>query len=107
MLVLILVFSALISWPMSHLVNKVGLQRSFWWSFILISAGIASAFFLHGTAALVLMMVLFSITFTSLSVSSLPLAIRCSNYYEKVFCVGLFFAGAAVPNGILEAILAW
>jgi MFS family permease len=107
MLVLILVFSALISWPMSHLVNKVGLQRSFWWSFILISASIASAFFLHGTAALVLMMVLFSITFTSLSVSSLPLAIRCSNYYEKVFCVGLFFAGAAVPNGILEAILAW
>jgi hypothetical protein len=37
----------------------------------------------------------------------LPLAIKNSNYYEKVFCVGIFFSGVAVPDGIAEAILAF
>jgi hypothetical protein len=25
-----------------------------------------------------------------------------SNYYEKVLCVGIFFSGVALPDGVLE-----
>jgi hypothetical protein len=37
----------------------------------------------------------------------LPLAIQKANYYEKVFCVGIFFSGVALPDGIIEAVLAY
>ena len=38
------------------------------------------------------MILIFTLSFTSLSVSSLPLAIARANYYEKVYCVGIFFS---------------
>ncbi len=107
MLVNILVLSALISLPVSSLVNKIGLQRSFWGSFVLIMICVMSVFFAQSTVALLAICVAFAIMFTSISVSSLPLAMRLSNYYDKVFCVGIFFSGAAVPSGILEAIQAF
>jgi hypothetical protein len=44
--------------------------------------------------------------FTSLSVSALPLAINRSGYPEKVFCVGLFFSGVALPEGVFDSLLA-
>ena len=106
-LVFILILSALISWPVSHLVNRVGLQKSFWISFLLIALSVIGILVAHSFVLVAGMTLLFALTFTSLSVSSLPLAIRCSNYYEKVFCVGLFFSGVALPNGVLEAILAY
>jgi Na+/melibiose symporter-like transporter len=107
MLVNILVLSALISLPVSSLVNKIGLQRSFWGSFVLIMICVMLVFFAQSTVALLIICVAFAIMFTSISVSSLPLAMSLSNYYDKVFCVGIFFSGAAVPSGILEAILAF
>ena len=107
MLVNILVLSALISLPVSSLVNKIGLQRSFWGSFVLIMICVMSIFFAQSTVALLVICVAFAIMFTSISVSSLPLAMSLSNYYDKVFCVGIFFSGAAVPSGILEAIQAF
>ena len=48
-----------------------------------------------------------ALTFTTLSVSSLPLAIKNANYYEKVFCVGIFFSGVEFPEGIIETILSY
>jgi Na+/melibiose symporter-like transporter len=107
MLVNILVLSALISLPVSSLVNKIGLQRSFWGSFVLIMICVMLVFFAQSTVALLIICVAFAIMFTSISVSSLPLAMSLSNYYDKVFCVGIFFSGAAVPSGILEAVLAF
>ena len=107
MLVNILVLSALISLPVSSVVNKIGLQRSFWGSFVLIMICVMSVFFVQSTVALLVICVAFAIMFTSISVSSLPLAMSLSNYYDKVFCVGIFFSGAAVPSGILEAIQAF
>jgi hypothetical protein len=53
------------------------------------------------------MLVLFSLSFSEQSVSALPLTMRWSSYNNKVFCVGLFFSGVALPNGILEALQAW
>jgi len=105
--VCILLLSALISWPVSHLVNKVGLQKSFWISFFFIALSVLGTLVGKGPVLVAGMTLMFAMMFTSLSVSSLPLAIRCSNYYEKVFCVGLFFSGVALPNGVLEAIQAF
>jgi hypothetical protein len=51
--------------------------------------------------------VIFSASFTALSVSTLPLAISSANYYAKVFCVGIFFSGVALPEGIINAIQAF
>jgi hypothetical protein len=51
-------------------------------------------------------MIIFIVSFTVLSISSLPLAIERANYFEKVFCVGIFFSGMALPDGIVEALQA-
>jgi len=104
-LVGILVFSALVSLPVSNLVNKYGLAKSFWISFGLIMFSIISIVFSSSIAVVIVMTFLFAITFTSLSVSSLPLAMEKANYYQKVFCVGIFFSGVALPDGIVEILL--
>ncbi len=107
MLVYILVFSAFLSLPISFLVNKIGLKRSFWWSFSIIMLCMVSMFLFQSPILVCIMAAVFAVMFTALSVSSLPLAMGISNYYEKVFCVGIFFSGVAVPDGILEAIQAF
>ncbi len=106
-LVYLLVLSALISLPVSSVVNRTGLQKSFSLSFALIMLSMGAIFILDSPAAILAMAILFAVAFTALSVSSLPMAIGRSNYYEKVFCVGIFFSGVAFPNGILEAIQAF
>jgi len=103
----VLVISALMSLPVSNLVNKVGVERSFWASFVLIMISIVSIFVFQSAMVVLIMTIVFAAMFTSLSVSSLPLAISRSNYYEKVLCVGIFFSGVALPDGILESILAF
>jgi MFS family permease len=107
MLVDLLVISAILSLPISNWVNKLGLQKSFWWSLAIIIVSIVFIFTAQSPVLVLTMTLLFAAMFTSLSVSSLPLAINKSNYYEKVFCVGIFFSGVAVPNGIIEAIQAF
>lgn len=106
-LVYLLVLSAFISLPVSTVVNRTGLQKSFSLSFALIMLSMGAIFILDSPTAILAMAILFAVAFTALSVSSLPMAIGRSNYYEKVFCVGIFFSGVAFPNGILEAIQAF
>jgi len=106
-LVNILVLSALISWPVSNLVNKYGLEKSFWISFALIMASMLSIFVFQSTVVVFVMMLVFTAAFTSLSVSSLPMAIQRASFHDKVFCVGIFFSGVALPDGILETIQAF
>jgi MFS family permease len=105
-LVVILLLSAIISLPVSNLVNKYGLERSFWVSFVLIVLSMFVIVYSVDPVSIVIMTILFSVTFTSLSVSSLPLAMERANYYQKVFCVGIFFSGSALPDGIVEFITA-
>jgi MFS family permease len=107
MLVDLLVISAILSLPVSSWVNKLGLQKSFWWSLAVIIVTTIFIFTAQSSMLVLVMTLLFATMFTSLSVSSLPLAISKSNYYEKVFCVGIFFSGVALPNGIIEAIQAF
>jgi len=106
LLVDMLLLSAILSLPLSNLVNRLGMEKSFWISLVLISVSTVSIFFFQSAGVVLIMAIVYAITFTSLSVSSLPLAIRNSNYYEKVFCVGIFFSGVALPDGILEVLQA-
>lgn len=102
--VLVLVVSAVFSIPASRLVNTYGMMKIFWYSLALIAISIGGIFLFAQPVLVVLLLVVFSLTFTTLSVSSLPLAIKKANYYEKVFCVGIFFSGVELPEGIIEAI---
>ncbi len=106
-LVLVLIFSTLIILPISNWVNKKGVQKSFQLSFLVNMISLAGVVLFHAPIIALLMILIFTFSFTSLSVSSLPLAIERANYYEKVYCVGIFFSGVAVPDGIVEAIQAY
>jgi len=105
-LVYILVLSALISLPASNLVNKSGLEKSFRMSLIFIVISMVSILFFQSAWVVVVFVAVFMVMFTILSVSSLPLAIRSASHAEKVFCVGIFFSGVALPDGILAVIQA-
>jgi MFS family permease len=107
MLVFVLALSALVSIPASHLVDKVGLKQSFWASLLMAMFSSFILFVSDVPWLSIPMLVLFSLSFTTLSVSALPLTMRWASYHNKVFCVGLFFSGVALPNGILEAFQAW
>lgn len=102
----VLIISAILSLPFSTLVNTYGLQRSFWVSAIFTSVSIAGVLLFQAPLAVLLMLAIFAIGFAALSVSSLPLAIGKANYYQKVFCVGIFFAGVELPDFIIEVIQA-
>jgi hypothetical protein len=103
----ILVLSALISLPMSNLVNKLGTDRSFSVGCFALALSVLAIYLIHAPAVLLVFVVIFSISYTMLSVASLPLAINRSAFREKVFCVGIFFSGTALPEGIWEAWTAW
>jgi MFS family permease len=102
-LVAILVFSAILSWPISNYVNKYSLANVFWTSAVLMALS-TCGIFLFDTSSVLGLVVLFAILITALSVSSLPLAINRAGFYDKVFCVGIFFSGVALPEGILESL---
>jgi len=106
-LVTVLVLSAFMSLPVSSLVNRYGLSRSFWISLALMLVSLVALFTIDSTGLMLLMIVVFALGFTAMSVSALPLAIAKANYYEKVLCVGIFFSGVAFPDGILQAIQAF
>ena len=106
LLVGMLFFSAVISWPISNMVNRYSMDQVFWLSAGLIALSAVAIFLLSSVWMVIIMMIVFTVSFTSLSVSSLPLALRQSGYYEKVFCVGIFFSGVALPEGVFEALQA-
>lgn len=104
-LVLILATSGLVAIPMSNVVSYLGLSASFNFSAI---ASLASLVLLLFSGSFILSLILlgvFIVTFAMLSVSALPLALNHSGFHKKVLCVGLFFSGVELPNGILEVVL--
>jgi MFS family permease len=103
----ILLLSALVSWPMSHVVNKYGTSRSFWTSLCGVALTIAAIYLASSPAVVAGFAVIFAVAYTSLSVAALPLAISRASFSQKVFCVGIFFSGAALPEGLWEIWTAW
>jgi MFS family permease len=102
---IMLIFSALLSWPLSSFINRYSMGQVFWISAALTLLSTLGIFLLQAPMVVLITAILFSIAFTSLSLSSLPLAIGRSGFYQKVFCVGIFFSGAALPEGIVETLL--
>ena len=103
-LVIMLVFSAVISLPISNSVNKYGVLKVFWMSTVVAMIAMGAMFSVNNAVIVLIFAIIFTIAFTAQSVSSLPLAISRANYYEKVYCVGIFFSGVAIPDGIVEVI---
>ena len=103
----ILLLSAILSWPMSKIIGRYGMERIFWVSFTAIALITLAIALLSSPMLLLPLLVVFSAAFTSLSVASLPLAISRSAFSEKVFCVGIFFSGVALPEGVWEAMQAY
>lgn len=103
----ILIISAILCLPFSSMVNTYGLKRSFWVSTVITMLSIAGILLFQSPLVVLLMTAIFAIGFAALSVSSLPLAIGKANYYQKVLCVGIFFAGVELPDTIIEIIQAW
>lgn len=106
-IVIILVISAILSLPLSNKVNTIGLERSFWWSMLIVLVCIGGVLSMDSIFIVLPCAIIFAVGFTLLSVSSLPLVIKESSFAEKVFCVGIFYSGVALPDGIVESILAY
>jgi MFS family permease len=107
MLVGILSVSGVLSLPFSSLISIYGVRKSFFISCVVTLISIVGVVAFTSPLLILLLLAFFAIGFAALSVSSLPLAMEKSNYYEKVFCVGVFFSGVALPDGIVEALQAF
>lgn len=106
MIVIILLISAVFSLPASKVIGKFGVQKVFWYSLGAIGVSIAGVLLISNPITAIFFAMTFALSFTTLSVSSLPLAINEANYYEKVFCVGIFFSGVELFDGIVDIIAA-
>lgn len=105
--VAILLFSALLSWPMGYIVNWYGMNLSFWVSAAAVALSVAAVYVFSDFGMMFVAVATFSVAFTLLSVSSLPLAIQRSARFEKVFCVGVFFSAVALPEAFWQAFMAY
>lgn len=101
-IVVLLVLSALISLPLAKLVERVGLKSSFFYSFIITLVAISGILLVGAPSLELSFCLLFVFGFTWLSVSSLPLVIQEASMADKVFCVGIFYSGIALPDGFLD-----
>jgi MFS family permease len=106
-LVGILLLSAILSWPISTYINKYSMDNVFWTSAALMALSIGGILLFDIAWVVFALVALFTVMITSLSVSSLPLAINRAGFYEKVLCVGIFFSGVALPEGIFESLQVW
>lgn len=107
MLVGILVLSAVLSWPLSMYINRYSMDDVFWLSAVVMAASIFAIFIVEAPWVVAVSTLVFTVSITTLSVSSLPLALDKSGFSDKVFCVGIFFSGVALPEGLLESLQAW
>lgn len=105
-LVGILLASAILSWPISTYINKYSMDNVFWTSAALIGLSIGGILLFDIAWVVFALVLLFTVMMTALSVSSLPLAINRAGFYDKVLCVGVFFSGVALPEGIFESLQA-
>ncbi len=104
--VIILLISAVVSLPASRITIKYGTVRVFRYSLIVALVSIIGVVLFPWPLLSLLFALVFALSFTTLSVSSLPLAINEANYYEKVFCVGIFFSGVELFDGIADILIA-
>jgi MFS family permease len=96
---------AICSWPISRFVQGRSINLIVLVGIVVMTMIISAIYFFDTRMVVIGFMILFSVTYAMMSVSFLPLALSIINDKNKVFGVGVFFAGFELPNGILEAIL--
>jgi hypothetical protein len=101
----VLFLSAVFSLPISRIVEKRPLYISLLVSVVAIFLLIYGIYFVDNSYLTMALLLLFAFFYSMVSVCGLPLALSVINDKNKVFGVGIFFAGFELPNGILEAIL--
>jgi hypothetical protein len=102
---MVLALVAILSLPISKIVEARSVFQSVLISIlgiIIVSFGI---YFIENSAVTFVLLLLFALIYTMMSVSFLPTALTIVKDKHKVFGVGVFFAGFELPNGILEAFL--
>ncbi|WP_137091617.1 hypothetical protein [Mangrovivirga cuniculi] len=98
---IVIAFSALVCYPVSLLVSKVGINKAMIASIILSILFGGLIYLTTGVLSTILIFV-FAIVYAGLSVSTIPNAFLRLNPAHKVFGLGLFFAAAELPNSIFE-----
>lgn len=101
----ILFLSAVFSLPISRMVERRPVYISLLVSVVAIFAIIYAIYFLENSYLVGGLLLLFAFFYSMVSVCGLPLALSVVNDKNKVFGVGIFFAGFELPNAILEAYL--
>ncbi len=102
---IILALVAVISLPLSKFAESRSIYLAILLSILATFALVAGIFFAEGTVLITILLVLFAFMYSLMSVTFLPLALSVVKDKQKVFGVGVFFAGFELPNGILEAVL--
>ena len=96
---------ALVSFPMSKFVETRSVYLSILISILAAAILVFCIYLADNNALLIVLLILFAMAYSLMSVSFLPLALSVVKDRNKVFGVGVFFAGFELPNGILEAML--
>jgi len=107
MIVIILLISAVCSLPASRVIMRYGTKRVFRYSLVALVVSISGVLLAGSPILVIVFALIFALSFTTLSVSALPLAIDEANYYEKVFCVGIFFSGVELFDGIADILMSF
>lgn len=102
---IILLLSAIFSLPIAKMVEKRPIYISLLVSIIAIFVIIYGVYFIENSYVVAVLLLLFAFFYSMVSVCGLPLALSVVNDRNKVFGVGIFFAGFELPNGIVEAYL--
>lgn len=102
---MVLAAVAIFSVPISRYVESRSVHLSVLISVLALFSLIAGIYYLDSPAMIISLLVLFALFYAMMSVSFLPLALSIVKDRNKVFGVGVFFAGFELPNGILEAFL--
>ncbi|HAA13172.1 MAG TPA: hypothetical protein DCE41_16370 [Cytophagales bacterium] len=102
-----LALSAVVCLPFGNLADRVGVKPTQRLAFTGIL--MASILIIWPTQAWLILVgvVLFALTFSLQSVSSLPFALTRISAHQKVLGVGVFFAGVEIPNAIVEIYLGY
>ncbi|MCC5930468.1 MAG: hypothetical protein JJU28_14570 [Cyclobacteriaceae bacterium] len=103
----ILLVSAIVSIPFGLAISKMGLLKSYLFGLPLAVLILLIVLLGSGSVVLSVFIVLLGMAYSWLSVCSLPLALQQISIKNKVFGVGVFFAGVEFPNSIFEAYLAF
>lgn len=102
---IILGIAAILSLPISGMVEKKGLYLPVLLSVLICFLLLFGIYYFDNAAIIIVFAVVFAAFYSMASVSLLPLALSVINNKNKVFGVGVFYCGFEIPNGILEAFL--